>query len=576
MLPIDALRTGVASYEPYLQASGEMLDPVFAEPTQYGTPFHALCQAVLAAVGLPAERDQRMARAIAGLDASLTYVSDPHRASPASGVARTTGALSAINHRDFFWPPILRTYLILRDLGAPAADEFARRIAAVDVPTVFRMRPPSNWAAVWVAGEWRRIRAGLSPTTVEQFDRWLEPYFANSILIEQGLYQEPGHPNSYDLFTRFQLADILTAGYDGAWRAQLERLMVTGLDRSLSVQLSDGSLASAFRSTGLTWTVGAQCAYLWLAAGYFRERDPRRSLLAIDAARRAFASFVRWQRPLGPYSPAENLLPPSYRVGYESYTADAHHGNLPLAFLALAVLDGFDQPPIPDHAGRAPATFVEDDPTYRALVHCGPYSAHVNAFPSSQYDGFGLVDLTFGPNRVLHLASSVRHLSEPGFYNLGLAIRERAGRSALRVIAQQDLRLIGRIERGPTEASLHLRARAKGDPYTYEMSLCADASGVHVEERTPNLVGYKTLLIPYLRDCGSGQVTEVGSEACGDTAVLRLRMGREAIQVRVEGALDHMVDLPFGYENRRGLCGLARVDMAHPSDRIRYHVAIET
>ena len=33
MFPIDALRTAVTSYEPYLQALGEMLDLVFAEPT---------------------------------------------------------------------------------------------------------------------------------------------------------------------------------------------------------------------------------------------------------------------------------------------------------------------------------------------------------------------------------------------------------------------------------------------------------------------------------------------------------------------------------------------------------------
>lgn len=575
MFPIDVLRTAVASYEPYLQASGEMLDPVFAEPTQYGTPFHALCQAVLAAKGSPSERDQRLARAIKGLDASLRYVSDPQLASPASGVERTTGTLSAINHRDFFWPPILKTYRILRDLGVPIAEEFARRIAAVDVPSVFRMRPPSNWAAVWVAGEWLRIQEGLSSLSLDQFDRWLGTFFANHILVEQGLYQEPGHPNSYDLFARFHLADILTAGYDGAWREQLERLMVTGLDRSLGVQLSDGSLASAFRSTGLTWTVGAQCAYFCLAANYFRERDPQRSSQAVEAGRRAFASFIRWQRPGGPYSPVENLLPPSYRVGYEVYTADAHHGNLPMAFLALAILNGFDQPPISGQVGRAPATFIEGDPTYRALVHCGPYSAHVNAFPSPKYDGFGLVDLTFGPNRFFHFASSVRHLSEPGFYNLGLAIRASAGRSRFRAIAQEYPSLIGKIEQGPTDASLHFRARAKGDPYTYEMSLRADETGVDVQERLPGLVGYKTLLIPYLRDCGSGHVTEITAEASEEKAVVRFRMGKEVIRIRTDGIVDHIMDLPYGYENRRGLCGLLRVDMAHESEGVHYRVEIE-
>jgi hypothetical protein len=46
--PVEILREAVESYAPYLQASGEMHDPVFGEPTQYGTLYHALCNAVLA------------------------------------------------------------------------------------------------------------------------------------------------------------------------------------------------------------------------------------------------------------------------------------------------------------------------------------------------------------------------------------------------------------------------------------------------------------------------------------------------------------------------------------------------
>jgi predicted dehydrogenase len=41
VLPVEVLREAVESYAPYLQAFGEMHDPVFGEPTQYGTPYHA-------------------------------------------------------------------------------------------------------------------------------------------------------------------------------------------------------------------------------------------------------------------------------------------------------------------------------------------------------------------------------------------------------------------------------------------------------------------------------------------------------------------------------------------------------
>jgi len=92
---------------------------------------------------------------------------------------------------------------------------FEDGIRSVDVEESFRSRPPSNWAVVWPSGEWLRIREGLSPNSVERFDEWLAVFFSDRIDIDKGFYHEPGHPNSYDLFTRFHLADILQEGYGG-------------------------------------------------------------------------------------------------------------------------------------------------------------------------------------------------------------------------------------------------------------------------------------------------------------------------------------------------------------------------
>ncbi len=572
--PLQVLTTAVDSYTPYLQPSGELIDPFFAEPTQYGTPYHALCQAVLAARGEAVARSWRMDNAARGLDASLRHVSDPSLAPTASTMRRTTGAVRRINHRDFFWPPILKTYRILLDEGHERSAEFARRIAAVEILDAFASRPPSNWAMVWLSGEWLRIREGLSSHTLDDFDRWLAPFFASHILVDMGLYQEPGHPNSYDLFTRYHLADILANGYNGRWRSVMEELMVTGLRRSLAVQLSDGSLASAYRSTGQTWTLGTQCAYFTLAANFLAGRDGALSEQARQAARRAFASFLRWQRPDGPYSPVENLLPPAYRVGYESYTADGHYANLAMGFLAVAILNGFDAAPLaPEEADRAPTALIEGDPTYRAIAHAGPYSAHLNAFPSPRYDGFGLVDVTFGVGRRLHFVSSVQHLAEPGFYNLGLAVRQEPGRSELRVLAQEDPRPIGPIEPGSTTASFQVQARVKGSPYPYTLALQVDAGeGVQVEEATPGLVGYKTLLVPYLRDGGWEETTQVELQVAERHATLAFRLGEEVVTVEVDGAVDHILHFPYGYESRRGLCGLLRVDLADPCEGIRYQL----
>lgn len=573
--PVAILTTGVDSFSPYVQESGELHDPVFDEPTQYGTAYHAYCQAVLAEVGPVGERAERLALAGRGLDAALAHTESPDLPPTGASFSRADGSVRRSNHRDFTWPPILKTFRVLRDAGDERAKEFADRIAAVDILRSFRSRPPSNWAAVWLSGEWIRIREGLSPYSVADVDEWLAVFLADLLRPEDGFYFEPGKPNSYDLFTRLHVADLLAEGYDGRHLPALERLMATGLDRSLAVQLSDGSLASAHRSAGQTWTLGAQVAYLTHARAYYTARqDTERADRAAEAATRAYVSMRRWQRRDATFSPVENILPEGWRVGYEAYTADGHYANLALAFLATAVRAGFTGD-TPMTADRTPATRVEHTPTFRGVASAGCYSVAVNADPAPAYDGFGITDLTVGPDRYLQFASSVRHPESGRFLNLGTALRSGGVRGDLDVLAQRTFTLDGPIEalnRPGARTGLRLRGRADGDdamPYLLEIGVHGD--GVHVEEGTPGVAGERSLLVPYLRDPGTGVHTEVARTPDG----VRLVHGEEVLAVTVETPVQAMVHLPYGFENRRGLCGLVRLDLAGVHDAVRFTVAVE-
>ena len=559
MLPVEILREAVESYAPYLQASGEMHDPVFGEPTQYGTPYHALCNAVLAEEDSGEMKSAYADRAVRGLEAALDHVSNPGLPPTASGFDGATGAVERSNHRDFFWPPILKTFLILRDLGVKAADGLAARISRVDIGGAFAQRPPSNWAAVWLSGEWLRLREGLSPFSMERLDLWLDTFFETHILTEQGLYLEPGHPNSYDLFTRYHLADLLAEGYDGRRREDLEILMRTGLLRSLGVQVSDGSLASAHRSTGQTWTLGAQCAFFTHASNHFREQEPELARRAEEAAYLALSSFRRWQRD-GPYSPVENRLPPGHRVGYERYTADGHYANLAAAFLAVAVSNGLNRPFTEPSGAREASLLLEHDPTFRAVLHNGPYSLHFNARPAPDYDAFGVVDLTFGPGRFLQFASSTKHLESGRLLNFGMA-----GSSGS---SQADLALTGRMEGGLAPPRLELEARGRGSPYRYRFAARVEKEGVYVEEATPGLEDPKSLLIPYLRDPGTGTVTAARVEA----GRVRLVHGQEEIEISYGAPVKCVVHLTGGLQSRRGLCGLLRIEFRERSQGISYRI----
>ena len=63
----------------------------------------------------------------------------------------------------------MKTFLILRDLEVEGAEGFAGLISGVDIEAAFAQRPPSNWAAVWLSGEWLQLREGLSPLSMELY-----------------------------------------------------------------------------------------------------------------------------------------------------------------------------------------------------------------------------------------------------------------------------------------------------------------------------------------------------------------------------------------------------------------------
>jgi hypothetical protein len=560
--PIDVLVRGADSYRPYLQDSGELHDPIFGEPTQYGTAYHAYVNATLALIGPPERCADFAERALRGIDAALKHTADPALPAAASGFARDTGSVTGRgNHRDFTWPPILKAFRLLREYGI--ADEqvadLARRISAVDIERSFRSRPPSNWASVWVAGEWIRVHEGLSPYHRENIDDWVEGFFSR-IDLDLGWYEEPGKPNSYDLFTRFHLIELLAEGYSGRMRDPLRKLVESGLRRSLAVQLSDGSLASAHRSAGQSWTDGVQIAYFTYAAGLVD--DPELSRLSAQATQRAMASLCRWQRPDDPFSPVHNLLPASRRIGYEGYTADAHYGNLALGFLATAVLHGFrGQQSVVDE--RPPAFRVEQEPTFRAVAHHGRLSVAVNGAPAPAYDGFGITDLTFGAGRLLHFGSSARAAHTEGFCNVGLALRPGPGRTQLDIVSARTHTL-----RELVCADDAIRLRSKVEDYEYVLGVRLRPTMAEIEESTPGLRTQRSIVIPYLLDGGFGPRTRVQSLPDG----VALQHGTERVEIRTDAAIESVLDLPHDWENRRGLCGLLRIDLAEPAESVLYRI----
>jgi len=577
--PLEVLRAGTTSLTSGLQPDGTLHDSVFDCPTQYGTAYYSWCCRVLADRLSDSDQGEtwreRAHRAVA---AAVQHTTDPEAEPYASGFDHLTlSVTSRLNHRDFTWPPIMKTLLGDSDPDA----SLVKAVSEALIGELFRTAPPSNWAAVWMSGEWLRMAAGLSPTTVEEFDRWIDVFFDRPDGIgfdpDLGLYVERGLPNAYDLFTRVHFSDLLANGYRGRNLERLHAFLEAGLRRSLAMQLSDGSLASGYRSAGQTWVLGAQIALFHASTelGLGTAEDQAAARLA---AWRAFGSLAQWQRPDAEFSPVQNLLNPTLRVGYESYTADGHYSPLALAFLASAVARGFgeqDPPSGADLDGRAAGFCTEAEPTLRGVAHRGRISVAVQARADGVYDATGGVDVTFGSGRLLQLVSSTSPLNQRDWLVPGLAVRTGAGATALTAICSRRHSGPVELQAGP-DASLRFRSvleplDEKPDPLagcSYEYAVVVTDSGVDVVEAIPGRHGFRTLLVPYPRDIGITEQTTATVTAHG----VRLALGLEWVEVQLEDRIERIVDMPSGYASRRGLCGLVRIDLRDPGDRLRWSV----
>jgi hypothetical protein len=596
---MELLHQGAVGLAPGLQPSGELNDPVFREPTQYGTAYYAYVSAVLASTGADNDAPLWSDRAKRGLEATLKHLlddNDPHPA--AADFTHGVGSPSFRNLRDFMWPPVMRTYRLLKKLGRTDLHDVEDQIRSVDVPHAFSERPPVNWAAVWILGEWQRIKEGMSPHTILDIDAWLEPFFSENadvdhgfyrelreatgieidwtspIDLEKGFYREPGVPNSYDMWCRVHLLELLVEGYDGVYEKQLRTLLATGTRRSLGVQLSSGSLASAYRSTAHLWNLTGQTWYFHHAGLLLADIEPDLAAEATEASLRAFAAAQACLRQDGTLSPIENAFPANWRIGHEVYTMDAHYVSLPLGYLATAVLEGFTGSGVPANNPKV-RTHVEESPVFRSLIHGEDWSVHVNLAPFPGYDPLGIADITTGLGRRLRFGGQTHYgrpdgdpeahrLSNQTPFTLGIGYRAEDGSvhpvSAMVPTAERSFDSDGERLAGAAKVKANIRTywtggNAKDIVFDYSIDVAVEGDSLQITEGIGDHMN--SLFIPYLRERGDGVQTGVSIEG----STVTLTSGKEVLEISAKRPTEKAVHLAHGYESRHGLVGLIRLDL---------------
>jgi len=225
-------------------------------------------------------------------------------------------------------------------------------------PEEYLQKRCSNWVVHSAAGELLRDCAGIGgvPGTLwgrnffETYMRWQPAHFN-----EYGMYLEPGHPVTYDLTTRLQLAAGFECGYSGPLRDELAALLDKGDFITLLEIAPGGEAPFGGRSSQFYYQEAILCALCEAAARKYKDSEPalagafkRQAHLSAGVTRRGFC------RNDGKRFHIKNCFPPATRHGCDEYGQFSVYSLLTASILAAAVNfadDSIAEAPAPSEIG---------------------------------------------------------------------------------------------------------------------------------------------------------------------------------------------------------------------------------
>ena len=281
-----------------------------------------------------------------------------------------------------------------------ATDAWRRDLAAVDPRRCYKVRPKAgdtsrsyNWCVFGAASEQARIFAHLGGDA-----GFVEKYVADQIrwFDSKGMWRDPHEPAVYDIVTRLQFALILTHGYDGQSRAELERRLDCGAEATLAILSAAGEIPYGGRSNQFLHNDAAYAALCeWYAARAMKRGDAESAASFRLAAKKAVDSLRRWLA-VSPVRHVKNRYPcgnggRGTGIGCEDY---AYFDKYMVTMGSWAVLArSFADHSVPELAPRqaAPSAFATSPHFHFVFLEAGEYSAQFNYIgKEDRYDCSGL------------------------------------------------------------------------------------------------------------------------------------------------------------------------------------------
>jgi hypothetical protein len=253
-----------------------------------------------------------------------------------------------------------------------------------------------NWNLVSSAGELLRRQDGLVPPEQRQ-GQWdyLEERLADHArhFTPVGMYEDPGVPLAYDAFSRLWLDDLMAnRAYDGKMAKEIEQFLDNGGLSTLLLLSPSGEWPSGGRSSHHNWCEAEIIAICEMHAKRWNEAGrPEVAGAFKRAARLAYQSMQRWQRPSGELNIIKNRYEPEKRFAYEGYSNHSQYNLLPMAMLAMAYQhadDAIAETPMPSET----AAYVFDvrETFHKVAAAAGGYYVLIDTAADPHYNATGL------------------------------------------------------------------------------------------------------------------------------------------------------------------------------------------
>ncbi|MDR0352472.1 MAG: glycoside hydrolase family 88 protein [Opitutaceae bacterium] len=362
--------------------NGAIRDPYRQKETQYATPCYALAAAMLVE---HAGRADLRAPALRAMDWAVRSLA---------------GNKAADNHQDFYPFFLAHALPILARHAAPGqAARWKEQLASLEPWTLYRGQPGlSNWNVKALAGEAMLKLAGVRDDA---------SYIDHSLAAQGGHFRSPWglyrdwNPSKkiegvmcYDLFPRAFLAVILEAGWRGMCADRAAPLIDRGAITSLFLESPAGELPSGGRSAHHQWNESLEVLTFELyAAKAARAGDAFLAGVYKRAARLAFASMRRWQRPSGELWIVKNRFDPKTQHGFEVYSGYSSYNLMPMALLGIAWQQaqktaGVREQITPAELGGFIVNLRPEFP--QIIANAGGAYIQINTAPDPRYNVLGL------------------------------------------------------------------------------------------------------------------------------------------------------------------------------------------